>query len=181
MPTRMLVYDNRVEGRPPSIAANTYTVGPSTEIVHALTWIATYATRNGGLEDLYILAHGKGAYIRDPDAQMTRLSPGFGLIFCREDLTLSNVHLTNMLNGLVEVICLFACGPAHTPRGYRNRNGDGELFCRQLSAYTGAVVVAPVENQRYSRSGPNNVIDLGPWEGPVRRFEPSGQSSSYNW
>jgi hypothetical protein len=179
MPGRMLVYDNRVEsgGRPPRIAPNIHTVGPNTQIVHALRWIATYARGNNGLDDLFILAHGRGAYVHDTGAMVSAFVPGFGLIFCRENLTLSNIHLTSELNGLVQVIGLFACGPAHTTPGYRNRSGDGELFCRQLSQYTGAVVVAPEENQFTVLRGPNQEIELLPFRGRLRRFEPTGQCS----
>lgn len=183
----MLVHDTRLSGTAPSTAPNIYRVDGSVRVVDALAWIAMYAKMNKGLSQLSIMCHGYEGGVHDSRAGVSTMDLGFGLQFCRDGLRLSNVEHTRCLNGLVATIILYACGPANTRPGLEGGRGDGRAFCRELACYTGAEVLAAVENQYYLkeprsgiikrlfRIGANDTISFGDWEGQLYRFSPDGR------
>jgi hypothetical protein len=173
----MVWHDTRLAGTAPAIAPNTYTVDATTPIQHAIGWITTYARNNGGLTDLFVMAHGYEAIISDAAAQQSVMRGGFGVQICRESLLPGNLQLMSSLDGLIGIITLYCCAPADTHPQNRSRYGDGERFCRELAAITNAEVVAAVETQYYNTSGTNNQINFGNWEGAVYRFSPDGSKS----
>jgi hypothetical protein len=186
MSSSMLVHDTRVSGTAPAIAPNTYLVNGSVPLNEALGWIATYAKMHGGLTQLSIMCHGYAGGVHDSRARVSTTDLGFGLEFCRDGLALENVHRTVRLKGLVELIILYACGPARTRPGFEGTSADGRAFCRELAAWTGAEVLAAVETQYYMkeprsgfikrlfRLGANDTINFGDWEGQLYRFSPDG-------
>lgn len=186
MASSMLVHDTRLEGTAPAIAPNTYLVNKSVPLNEALGWIATYARMHGGLSQLSIMCHGFKGGVYDDRLGVSTMDLGFGLQFCRENLTLANVDRTARLDGLVDLIILYSCGPARTRPGCEGTAGDGRAFCRELAAWTGAEVLAAVETQYYLeeprsgiikrlfRIGANDTINFGGWEGQLHRFSPDG-------
>jgi hypothetical protein len=182
MPGSMIVHDSRLRGRPPEIAPNTYTVNSGTSIQGAFRWIATYARRQGGLDNLYILAHGIEGGVHDSIQQVSTYALGFGLLLCSENLTLQNVSITQGLFNLVSTITLYSCGPGNTREGFEGTQADGRRFCSEMAAWTGGEVIAAVETQIYhvrqsvwdALLGREGVMDFGAWEGPVYRFGPDG-------
>jgi hypothetical protein len=146
MSSSMLVHDTRVSGTAPAIAPNTYLVNGSVPLNEALGWIATYAKMHGGLTQLSIMCHGYAGGVHDSRARVSTTDLGFGLEFCRDGLALENVHRTVRLKGLVELIILYACGPARTRPGFEGTSADGRAFCRELAAWTGAEVLAGGRN-----------------------------------
>jgi hypothetical protein len=170
----MVWHDRRLAGNPPRIAPNIYNVDASVAIDHALGWIATYAKKNSGLTDLYIMCHGYEAGIEDEQNQMSRGALGFGLQLCKEGLTLSNVGKTASWKGLVQRI-------TNTDSTQRGSWGDGGRFCGELALHTGAVVVASSATQYYNHEDRGMLwwkredeIDFGAWEGSVYEFLPDG-------
>jgi hypothetical protein len=186
MSSSMLVHDTRLSGTAPAIAPNIYRVNGSTLLRDALSWIATYARANKGLSQLSIMCHGYEGGVYDGKAGMSTMDLGFGLQFCRDGLTLANVDQTERLEGLVEFIILYACGPAKTRGGFEGTSADGREFCRELAACTGAEVLAAIEMQYYLkepragiikrlfRIGADDTINFGNWEGQLYRFSPDG-------
>jgi hypothetical protein len=185
MSSSMLIHDTRVEGTAPGGVPNVYRVNSSVPLDNALSWIAEYARASGGLERLLILCHGLSGPIADPVARISTYDHGFGLALCREKLTFRTVARTRRLNGLIRHIIVYACGAARTRPGYENTRADGRQLCRELAAFSGASVTAAVDTQYYRtgaagffhrvlRLGPQDIIDPGPWEGPLYRFNPDG-------
>jgi hypothetical protein len=186
MSSSMLVHDTRLSGTAPTIAPNTYRVNGSTSLKDALSWIATYARKSGGLDQLSIMCHGYEGGVHDGRVGVSTMDLGFGLQFCREGLTLGNVDLAGRLDGLVEIIILYACGPANTRAGFEGTSADGREFCRELAGWTGAEVLAAIETQYYLkeprsglikrlfRIGADDTINFGNWEGQLYRFSPDG-------
>jgi hypothetical protein len=72
---------------------------------------------NKGLTQLSIMCHGYESGVHDGRVGACAMDLGFGLAFCREGLTLANVEATIPLSGLVDLIILYACGPARTRPG----------------------------------------------------------------
>jgi hypothetical protein len=182
----MLVHDTRLEGTAPAIAPNIYRVSEATPLRDAVNWIACYARMNGGLTQLSIMCHGFEDGVYDSQTASCAVDLGFGLCFCREGLTLANVEATIPLSGLVDLIILYACGPARTRPGFAGTKADGQQLCKELACCTGAEVVAAVETQYYLKEprsgiikrlfgiGANDTINFGAWEGDVYRFSPDG-------
>ena len=182
----MLVHDTRLSGTAPAVAPNTYRVNGLTPLRDALAWISSYARMNGGLTQLSIMCHGYEGGVSDGAKGLSAMDLGFGLQLCRESLTLANVDLTARLDGLVELVVLYACGPARTRPGFAGTAADGSELCRELAGWTGAEVIAAVETQYYVKQPPagflrrlfgigaQDTINFGPWEGQVYRFSPDG-------
>jgi hypothetical protein len=182
----MLVHDTRLAGTAPAVAANTYKVNASTQLAHAIGWIAEYARRSGGLSRLLFMCHGFESGVHDSLVGESTMDLGFGLAFCNEGLSLATVSRAAPLKDRVEELFLYACGPARTRPGFKNTVADGQRFCSELAAFSGAVVYASDETQWYQmrrsssaiRSilgiGPQDYIDFGAWEGTVYRFSPDG-------
>jgi hypothetical protein len=185
MSSSMLIHDTRVEGTAPGGVPNVFKVNRSVPLDGALGWVAQYARENGGLDRLLILCHGFRGLVNDPFVGMSTTDLGFGLALCREGLTFKTVARTARLKGLIRHILIYACGAARTRPGFENTRADGFRLCRELAGFTDASVTAAVETQYYHMGpvgffhrvlgvGPQDVIDLGPWEGRLFRFNPDG-------
>lgn len=180
MPGTMIVHDRRLRGRTPAIAPNTFHVSENTDLRGALNWIATYATQQGNLDNLFVFAHGFEAGVEDNIEMVSTYALGYGLQFCREGLDLYNVATTQVLNNKVRRITLFSCGPANTRRGFERTRGDGGQFCSEMAGWTNASVIAAIETQLYNIRtsiwdrllGREGEMDFGDWEGPVYEFTP---------
>src|SRR5690606_25411450 len=104
--------------------------------------------------------------------------------------TLSNVARAAVLRGRVQQMIIYACGPARTRSGFQNTAADGQRFCRELAAHSGAVVYAATDTQWYHRVpspslmrrmlsiGLQYYLGLAAWEGRVLRFTPDGRIST---
>jgi len=178
MSSSMVVHDKRLAGTPPSIAPNIFEVHKTFPLRDALGWISTYARSNSRLDNLYVMCHGYEQGIEDPSARVSTYAEGYGLQFCKEDLTFRTVGLTSVLKDLVAVITLYACGPANTRKGYQNTWGDGVRFCKELACFTNADVIASSQTQYYTTTSAQKIIDFGSWEGKVYRFTPKGDQLS---
>jgi hypothetical protein len=176
MAKNMLVHDNRLAGASPvNLAQNTFTVGATTSIHGAFSWIATYAASQSGLDNLIFMCHGYESIVEDDIELQSIQSGGFGLHLCREGLTNRNLTETAVLFGKVNRIILLACAPAGSTPMNVGRNGDGRRFCGELALYTGADVMASSETQMY-HGATTGRIDFGAWEGSVYLFPADGSN-----
>jgi hypothetical protein len=182
MPKNMLIHDYRLVGRSPSgMAQNTYEVGARVTTAHVFNWAGTYARRQSGLDNLFIMCHGYESGVEDPFEQVSTYALGYGLALGDPGLTFDNIWAASTLKHHVGTITLFACGPANTRRGWANTRGDGTRFCGELALISGACVVAAVQTQYYYHTpgwwdrvvGREGEIDFGNWEGSVYSFSPN--------
>jgi len=181
MAGRMIWHDTRLQGAAPPIAANTHVVGATSELDNSISWIATYAGTQGGLDELIIMCHGLEANW-DLSRQMStnRQVGGFGLSICKQGLNLGNVgklRAWNPASGrLISRITIYACGTADTGPGNAGTWADGRRFMGEFAIHSGAYVVASRDAQTYNPESvrPANPlpIDFGAWEGPVFLFDP---------
>lgn len=188
MSGKMLVHDLRLEGRTPSnLAQNNYEVNDKVAIQHAVDWIGTYATSQGGLSNLYVLCHGYEADWNLHDETCTGTGVGgFGLQLCDDGLSLSNVSMTSAWKGNIDTITIFACATADTGPGNEGTVADGKRFCGEMALHTGATIIAATQTQWYSNAqtfwdwirGQSGEIDFGNWEGPVYSFSPDDGSAT---
>ncbi|MBP0462951.1 hypothetical protein J5Y09_03430 [Roseomonas sp. PWR1] len=180
--TSMILHDSRLEGRTPRGYDYTFVVDGGTPLREAIGMVHANATMRR-LDVLHVFCHG----IEIPADMARGLSTnvphgGFGLVLCGENLDLRNVSLTHRWRGLVGQIVIFACATAAVGPGNRMTRGDGQRFCAELAAWTGAEVIAGRDVQRYTRGAETfwtrigfaqtSPIDFGGWEGPVYRFRP---------
>jgi len=191
MPGRMIMHDFRLTGAVPNCAAqNIYEVSLQTPIRHAFNWVATHASRVGGLSDLWIWCHGFEGIIEDPDLAQSYQAGGFGLEFCQENLTFATVSVTSVLKSptpRVKKIVVFSCAAADSPdtRAAMNAGSDGMRLMGELALWSGATVIASDQTQYlYHRPtvmqtilGETTLnefaIDFGEWEGNVYEFSPA--------
>ncbi|WP_128548718.1 hypothetical protein [Larkinella soli] len=179
----MIVHDNRLEGNPPlGYAANIYHVDDTTSTAHIFDWVATHASRIGGISRLYIMCHG---YAGGNDFEMVSADVGgLGLQLGRDSLTLGNVRVVAPLRNRVQRIIIYACAAADNSMARYSPAADGHRLMGELAYYSGAYVVAADRIQWYSRvtvsgsfsyiggRGDTNMIDFGAWEGTVYEFPP---------
>ncbi|MFN8345979.1 MAG: hypothetical protein U0X91_13290 [Spirosomataceae bacterium] len=185
MAKNMILHDIRLYGTAPSaLADNIFKVDKKNDTAHIFQWIATYARSQGGLDNLFIMCHGgvKSTGVHSDVSAQSIEQKERGLQIGAQNLLLSNLNVTAVLNGLVSKITLFACNIAETDTGAKNTADDGKLFCKNLAGYTGAEVIASSETQSYHRRGILSIfsdtagtIDFGLWEGPVFSFTPDGK------
>jgi hypothetical protein len=163
-----MIYDDRLEGSDPKGNFWMLKVGEQVGISVAISRTLARAAQHGGkLGSLLIMAHG----IEDNE------EGGYGLLFCREDLTHNTVHMFSPLKGKIGKIVLLACGAAHVAKGKDGGEGDGDFLCRRLARATGAWVKASTYRQEYvtwswEKSWGN---DFGEWEGDCWWFDPTGK------
>ncbi len=184
----MLVHDMRLAGQTPGgLAENNYEVDGTVTIQHMIDWIHSYATSQGGLDNLYIMCHGYEANWNLGDQTCTNFQVGgFGLALCAEGLDLTNASLTAALKGDIRTITIFACATADTGPGNAGTAADGMRFCGEIALWTGATVIAATQTQFYSLdrtfwqwiTGKTGTINFGTWEGPVYSFSPNDGSAT---
>lgn len=178
--------DQPLMGNPPgNLADNIYYVDGSVPIASMLAWIDAYAKSQGGLNNLYVMCHGyEGNYDLSDQSCVTTVSGGYGLLLGTEGLLLNNVSQTQVLNGDIGVITIFACATADTASYNVGTRGDGMRFCGEMAMLTGAYVIAATQTQFYAVDqsfwqwlwGNPGTIDFGNWEGPVYQFNPDGSA-----
>jgi hypothetical protein len=158
-------------------------VDATTDLNHAIRWIATYAGSQCGLDELIIMCHGVALNWDIKGRQSTpRMVGGFGLQICRQGINLGNVGKLRAWNlnpgsGLIRRITIYACSTADVGPGNEGTWGDGKRFMGEFAIHSGAFVVAGREPQAYNRQSVRAVnplpIDFGDWEGPVFLFDPA--------
>lgn len=170
MPVNIIAHDTRLEGRTPSSTSGTVTfeVGGDTPISDFFRRVVEISEGRGGVQTLYIMAHGVLVPSEDTSA----------IEFCREFISYRTVHLFSQLNEKVERIVLFVC---HASEDSMTAHGDGDELCRQMAIEAQAEVVAAREVQAYSRTErctlffcEESAIEFGEWEGPVVVYDRNG-------
>jgi len=161
MPIDMLIHDTRLTGKPPAIAANTYTVDPTVEVSHILGWTAAVATGSGGLRRLLIMCHG----IVSGDSHRG----GWGLQLGKQGINYETAPSFMALRDKVRVIVVYACKAVDidAPHGQ-----SGMILWRQIAHYANCFIVAGDSDQVYTYG--SSPIDFGKWEGTVYLIAPNG-------
>lgn len=190
MAGRMIVHDFRLTGSVPAgLGSNVYQVSARTPVRHAFNWVAQYADRVGGLDDLWIWCHGFESIINDWDLASCYQAGGFGLELCQENITFATVSLTSVLKTprpRVRRIVVFSCAAADSPGtdAARRAGSDGMRLMGELALWTGARVIASDQTQYYhlrptmmqrllgNTTSNDFPIDFGDWEGTVYEFSP---------
>jgi hypothetical protein len=187
----MIWHDNRLLGTTPPIAPNTYHVDATTDLDHALGWIAFFARSQGGLDELIVMCHGfESNFNLSNQTCTTKQVGGFGLQICKQGINLGNVGKLRAWNPvdasgtatlLIKKVTIYACAAADTGAGNAGTWGDGTRFMGEFAMNSGAFVVAGRDAQVYSYgTGTVNPapIDFGDWEGPVFLFDPKTGAGS---
>lgn len=193
MSINVIVHDTRLPGRTPlstSSFAN-FEVSESTPLSDFFGECETIAEAHGGIATLYIMAHG---------AEMEfagHIGGGYGVMFCREFITLDNVGSFERLADKVEQIVLLVCSAAavsvdithvdiERPDRSRTFHGDGNELCRQMAINARVPVTAAREVQAYVSDErcitfagyellcSSGFIDFGDWEGTVVQYDANG-------
>jgi hypothetical protein len=187
MAGRMVWHDRRLAGSPPAIAPNIYGVDRTTDLDHAIGWIAHYARSRGGLDELIVMCHGFEAnWNLGRQMSTTQRVGGFGLQICRQGIDLRNVSKLRAWkpndSQLIARVTIYACGTADTGPGNEGTWGDGRRFMGELAIHSGAYVVAGRDPQVYNPESVRPInplpIDFGEWEGPVFLFDPNTGAGS---
>ena len=170
MPVNVIAHDTRLEGRTPASTSGTiaFEVGDETPISDFFDRVIRYSDNNGGIETLFIMAHGVIVTGEDTNA----------IQFCREFISYRNVHLFGHLRDKVQRIVLYVC---HASETSMTAHGDGDELCRQMAMQAHAEVTAAREVQAYSTdehcslfSCEESAIDFGEWEGTVIVYDSTG-------
>lgn len=170
MPVNVIAHDTRLEGRTPASTSGTITfeVGGETPISDFFDRVIEISDNHGGVQTLYIMAHG--VIVTGEDTSAIQL--------CREFISYRNVHLFGQLNEKVERIVLFVC---HASETSMTAHGEGDELCRQMAIQAQAEVTAAREVQAYSRMEhcilffcEESAIDFGDWEGTVIVYDRNG-------
>jgi hypothetical protein len=183
MTTTMILHDTRLLGGMPHGYDFSFATNENTPLADAVGMVRACGQQRR-IDSLHIFCHG-GSFHADIGVGMSTAAAmtGFGLILCRENLTLRSVHRMHAWRGLIGQIVLFACHPAATAGRNEGTMGDGLRLCGELSLLTQADVIAARDIQLYSRIEdsfwsryvvPAAPLDFGGWEGPVYRFTPNG-------
>jgi len=174
----VLVHDTRLAGPTPSSLADlSFEVDGTVPISGMVQQILTVGQ---SISRLLIMCHGYES--TSNGSASIPMTLGFGLQLCLESLTLANGSVMNGLNGAVESIILYACGPANTTPYTMGTAGDGRRFCSEMAAYTNADVYASDTSQSYHNASYDATkkvcesipIDFGNWEGNVYLFKSDG-------
>lgn len=144
----------------PPVAFRRWTVHPRNSPRYIIDQVDRVATASGGLDALHFMGHGNQGFIRVGGGTFTR----------------RNVDLFARIQGKVRVIVFFSCLVGGDTRGWYPRHP--RYFGQQVARQAAARVVVAQEVQTYSWDR-NNVIDFGPWEGPVDVYEPEQGWSTY--
>lgn len=196
MSGRMIVHDIRVEGRIQAgsgTAPNIYRVDSSISVRHIFNWVRQYAEQRGGLDELFILAHGlTNRALHDSRLGMSYRATGGGggIEIGREGLSLTNINIVSTLNTHVRKVTLFCCAIAdNSDFRLTGTVYDGWQFCREFAGNCGCEVIASRSLQDYTRRADNfltriaGVANQIEWnslinmEGPVFRFLPNGDTN----
>ena len=170
MSVNVIAHDTRLEGRTPASTSGTITfeVGGDTPISDFFDRVVRYSDTNGGVQTLYLMAHGD--YIIEEDTSAIR--------FCREYISYRNIHLFGQLRDKVQRIILYVC---HASEDSMTAHGDGDELCRQMAMQAQTEVTAAREVQAYSTdthcglfSCEEAAIDFGEWEGTVIVYDRNG-------
>lgn len=139
----------------PPVAWRRWTVHPMNSIEYILTRVGEVAGQvTDGIDALHFMAHGNRGLVA----------------LGRENLDEGNVRHFEQVAGKARFIVFFSClvGSEHVGSAWMRGT---ETIGRTIAAITGATVITAQHNQEYHRT-PANVIDFGPWEGPVDVYRP---------
>ncbi len=170
-----ILRDRRLTGNLPLLAslAITYSVDASTPLRNAFTRLGGAVSLNGGkLDTMFILCHGYAG--SNANAQVSMDAGGMGLQLGKEDVLHGNVSLWEAIKNKVNNIVVYSCAAANTESGNEGTSSDGSYLMGALAIHTNAHVYAGDRIQWYN---PSN-YDFGAWEGQLKHFPPSGQSSN---
>lgn len=145
------------------------------------------------LSDLTIIAHSIWllkyggtagevyAYLAAAAGQSTGgLAGPYGIAIGKDKINKGNVAMFELLGGCFRdggVINLVTCAIASTTADPPSRagpsvwSGDGIKLCEKIAEYSGALVRASPEVQKYTIEG-DGIIDAGDWDGAVYQFSP---------
>ena len=168
----LFVHDLRLVGRTPPGNYPRFDVDETTPLSYFVT--RTLQEAAAYRDEVRLLLHTHGW-------ERKGLGGGFGLVLCREGLTLDTVDALAPLNGHIHGgIVLYGCGAAHIAPGREGRPGDGNLLCSRMAQITGTTVTAGTADQ-YSAglAGPRDrpqdvVIHPCDFRGDVLVYGPSG-------
>lgn len=193
MSVNVIVHDTRLEGNTPpcSVSCVSFSVGEETPIQDFFSRCRSIAVENDGIGDLNIMAHGVELMFAG-----VNLGGGYGIMFCREYITVDNAGLFALLADRVRHINLFVCAAAAVspdvnhvdvrhPESAGVWHGDGNEMCRQIAIHAQCSLTASTEIQAFSPSDTTRSlfgidlystggIDFGEWEGPVLTYDSSG-------
>jgi hypothetical protein len=159
---QLIIRDVRLKGLKPK-GNEVLEVDADTPIKWPIAWILDRAKYyNSQYVWLKILAHG---YESDFS------QGGYGIQFCKEDLTLSTIEQFKVLFEWLDWIDIYSCGAAFITPGCEGSQGDGNLLCSRLAQFLGSPVRASTAAQVYDSADP---IDFGAWEGTVLTYGPKG-------
>ena len=136
----ILVHDLRVQGQTVPGHYAKFDVDATTPLSYFVTRTLQEAAAYNDDARLIIFAHGM---------EHPTLGGGFGIAFCREDLTLNTIGRLAPLHGHIHGgIVLRSCAIAHMAPGRDNLIGDSNVFCSRLAQIVGTRVTAPTSSQR---------------------------------
>ena len=167
----LLVHDRRLLG---STAPGNYAhfdVDQTTPLTYFVSRTLQEASAYHDEIRLLIFAHGYEA---------PGLGGGFGIQFCRDDLTLDTMGALSPLRGHIGGgILLFSCATAHIAPGSaaRGGSGDGNIFCSRMAQITGTTVTAGTMEQTnlvFCINKHLKIVSYLPWRGTVLTYGPSG-------
>ena len=182
MPINLIAHDTRLEGRTPPSVINDFFYGTTVStavdsgipLAQFFDRVNRYSDNNGGINRLFIMAHG--VYLTSSDSHAIQ--------FCQEFIHPGNVDSFSEIRGKVERIILYACNAAETDL----TEGDvGDETCRRMAIAADAEVTAGRDIQHYGIrvSALRNFlriareeearIDFGAWEGTVVVYDRNGR------
>lgn len=192
MAVRLIADDARLGGRtavsfPSSISL---AVDDGTPLDSFLNRCVSIGGMHGGISTLYIIAQSvEQVFTAESDG-------GDGILFCHENINVSNLQRLSVLRGLVQHIVLIVCAPLPTPFDeFVNATSDPELLidhqhdgdelCKQLAFHTGATVTTAREPRHasaeaysgfagYELQGDADLVDFSTWDGVITRFDAEG-------
>jgi hypothetical protein len=171
----LIIRDVRLSGPRPR-GDEVLEVDENTPLDWPFRWIGSKSDQYKGDVSLKILAHGyetrAGFLAGSRGTPLAVYSQGgSGIQFCREGIVLGTISQFVRIRGKVKMIEILGCGAAYITPGCEGREGDGNLLCFRLAQIAQTIVRASTATQIYSNDGP---IDMGPWEGTVLTYGPSG-------
>lgn len=170
MSINVIAHDTRLEGRTPLSTGGSvnFDVNGETPISDFFDRVLSISDEHGGVQTLYIMAHGVEVTAADTHA----------IQFCREFISYQTVDQFERLRDKVERIVLFVCAAAETTL---STHGDGDELCRQIAFLAHVEVTAAREVQAYNVtehcglfSCEEAALEFGEWEGTVVVYDASG-------
>ena len=174
------VRDTRLEGARPSVT-EWLDVTKDTPLSVPIQWVVSKSAQYSGRVRVRLIGHGlSGGSL----PEVVPISPlryevryrttwskgGWGLQFCKENLTVETISNFSAWLGKVKQIDILGCAFAYITPGREGKPGDGNFLSYRFAQITGAYVRASTADQYYLVNG----MDFGQWEGTVTTYAPTG-------